>query len=377
MSEALRVLRHESELGSWELVTGAPDSRLRGLVCDYEGYVERGAATPVLRQQVPTPRIPLIVNFGAPWNVAERERRIAAGARQLHRWPRRALFVRRGGRPGELRPGEPDTARRVHVLRAPDARAREPRRHARGRASSARSRSGGAARGCGRLGGAIRAPRCALRHTLRRGESASDDVAWAWRILERTHGQAPIGWICDRLGRSRRHLAAQFREQIGLPPKTVARIMRFDRAVALLSRPGAQLADVAFECGYYDQAHLNRDFREFAGTSPAAFARQIARTAGSSSRSHSSKTRLATASYPRSTTRGGRNELHRLPELRGCVGSHRLARASARIRALVGARGAGWQGRARGAPLRRRDDHARLGRPERLRLAHSARARTP
>jgi transcriptional regulator GlxA family with amidase domain len=94
-------------------------------------------------------------------------------------------------------------------------------------------------------------------------------------VLERSHGQAPIGGICDRLGRSRRHLAARFREQVGLPPKTVARIFRFDRAVSMLAQPGAGLAGVAVECGYYDQAHLNRDFREFAGTSPAAFARQM------------------------------------------------------------------------------------------------------
>ena len=103
----------------------------------------------------------------------------------------------------------------------------------------------------------------------------SDDVAWAWRILDSTHGRAPIGWICDRLGRSRRHLASRFREQIGLPPKTVARILRFDRAVELLGRDGADLADVAFECGYYDQAHLNRDFRDFAGKPPGIFVRQI------------------------------------------------------------------------------------------------------
>ncbi len=62
----------------------------------------------------------------------------------------------------------------------------------------------------------------------------SSDVAWAWRMLERTHGAAPIGWICGRLGRSRRHLATSFREQVGLPPKTVARIFRFERAVSLL-----------------------------------------------------------------------------------------------------------------------------------------------
>jgi AraC-like DNA-binding protein len=105
-------------------------------------------------------------------------------------------------------------------------------------------------------------------------------VAWAWRILEKTHGTAPIGWICDRLGRSRRHLAARFREQVGLPPKTVARIMRFDRAVSLLRRSDDQLADVAFECGYFDQAHFAREFREFAGSTPGEFLRRMVPESG-------------------------------------------------------------------------------------------------
>ncbi|MCE3286785.1 MAG: Helix-turn-helix, AraC domain protein [Gaiellaceae bacterium] len=49
--------------------------------------------------------------------------------------------------------------------------------------------------------------------------------------------------------------------------------MRFNRAVSLVGRSDARLADVAFECGYFDQAHLNRDFCEFAGVSPGAFVR--------------------------------------------------------------------------------------------------------
>jgi transcriptional regulator GlxA family with amidase domain len=67
-------------------------------------------------------------------------------------------------------------------------------------------------------------------------------------------------------------LIARFRDQIGLPPKLLARVIRFDRAVRVLRAPGStSLAAVAFDCGYADQAHLNRDFREFAGTSPTAF----------------------------------------------------------------------------------------------------------
>jgi AraC-like DNA-binding protein len=49
-------------------------------------------------------------------------------------------------------------------------------------------------------------------------------------------------------------------------------VIRFDRAVRVLRAPGSpSLWAVAFDCGYADQAHLNRDFREFAGTSPTAF----------------------------------------------------------------------------------------------------------
>ena len=72
MNGGTRALRHESELGSWELVLRAPDPRLSGLVSDYQGYVERGSPPP-LRQQVPTTFLPLIVNFGSPWGIGDSE----------------------------------------------------------------------------------------------------------------------------------------------------------------------------------------------------------------------------------------------------------------------------------------------------------------
>src|SRR5262249_42838854 len=86
------------------------------------------------------------------------------------------------------------------------------------------------------------------------------------------HGRAPIGELAEELGWSHRRLIARFRDHIGLTPKTLARVIRFDRAVRRLhaSQP-ENLAELAFDCGYFDQAHLNRDFREFAGTSPTAF----------------------------------------------------------------------------------------------------------
>jgi AraC-like DNA-binding protein len=59
-----------------------------------------------------------------------------------------------------------------------------------------------------------------------------------------------------------------------------ARVLRFPRAVGLL-RAGEPLADVAYACGYYDQPHFNRDFRELPATTPTDFiARALPEGAG-------------------------------------------------------------------------------------------------
>lgn len=113
-----------------------------------------------------------------------------------------------------------------------------------------------------------------------RARPASPDVAWAWRRLLDAGGRLRVRELAQELRCSRRHLSARFSEQVGLPPKTLARLLRFGRAARLLGAgplsesPGGwaaaplSLTEIAQECGYYDQAHLNRDFREFAGLAP-------------------------------------------------------------------------------------------------------------
>jgi transcriptional regulator GlxA family with amidase domain len=67
----------------------------------------------------------------------------------------------------------------------------------------------------------------------------------------------------------------RFRREFGMAPKLFARVARFDRAVELLRRDRvASLAQVAVDCAYADQAHLTREFCEFAGSPPAAFQRR-------------------------------------------------------------------------------------------------------
>jgi AraC-like DNA-binding protein len=97
----------------------------------------------------------------------------------------------------------------------------------------------------------------------------SPGVAWAYHQLLTTAGCIRIGALASELGWSRRRLAARFREEVGLPAKSLARILRFRRALRLLERGGDRsLGEIALECGYFDQAHLNRDFRSLAGSTP-------------------------------------------------------------------------------------------------------------
>lgn len=99
-------------------------------------------------------------------------------------------------------------------------------------------------------------------------------VQQAWLAMAQQHGQVSIEALRQRTGWSGRHFAKRFAAGIGLPPKAAAIRERFAHAHALLSaQPEAGLADLAALCGYSDQSHLAREFRQFAACTPAAWAR--------------------------------------------------------------------------------------------------------
>ncbi len=73
-------------------------------------------------------------------------------------------------------------------------------------------------------------------------------------------------------GRFRRHLERLFINKVGIGPKRLLRLRRFQAAARALGEPGrGGLAEIALETGYSDQPHLTREFREFAGITPAAY----------------------------------------------------------------------------------------------------------
>jgi AraC-like DNA-binding protein len=101
------------------------------------------------------------------------------------------------------------------------------------------------------------------------------EVSYAWDRLQRSRGAVSVADLAAETGWSPRHLGEQFRAETGLSPKAGARVVRFDRARRRLLGRQAEvgrvvLADLAAECGYYDQAHLARDFRDLAGCPPSA-----------------------------------------------------------------------------------------------------------
>ncbi|PCC68031.1 AraC-type DNA-binding protein [Nannocystis exedens] len=96
-----------------------------------------------------------------------------------------------------------------------------------------------------------------------------DTVAWACRRIEASAGAVDIGGLADELGYSGKHLIALFRDRVGVPPKLLARLVRFDHLVRRLkSGPPATWAELAAELGFADQAHLTREIRSFTGITP-------------------------------------------------------------------------------------------------------------
>ncbi len=98
------------------------------------------------------------------------------------------------------------------------------------------------------------------------------EVGYAWDRLAETGGTLRIADLAREVGWSRRPLADHVRRETGLAHKAAARVIRFERACDRLRAPARPaLAAVAADCGYVDQAHLSRDFRDLAGQTASSW----------------------------------------------------------------------------------------------------------
>lgn len=97
-------------------------------------------------------------------------------------------------------------------------------------------------------------------------------AAYAAGLIADSGGSISISRLSGRIGVSERRLERRFRSRVGLSPKTLARIVRFQGVVRRIqSAETPNMLDAVHELGYFDQSHLIRDFREFSGDTPLGY----------------------------------------------------------------------------------------------------------
>lgn len=98
-------------------------------------------------------------------------------------------------------------------------------------------------------------------------------VAYCLGKIQRSSGHIPVSQLTSDTGLSQRHLSRKFQQIVGLSPKEYLRVCRFIKSLDHLKKyPLLSLTEVAYESGYYDQAHFNRDYKTFTGHTPGQVA---------------------------------------------------------------------------------------------------------
>lgn len=119
----------------------------------------------------------------------------------------------------------------------------------------------------------LEAALCRLASDL---EPPDRDMGFVFSALGTESAGPSMAVILDRLDMSPRTLRRRCHEAFGYGPKTLDRILRFQRFLALARQANEpRLANLAFEAGYADQAHLTREVRDLSGFSPTMILRQI------------------------------------------------------------------------------------------------------
>jgi AraC-like DNA-binding protein len=266
------MLSQESEQASWQLIRCEPAQQLRPFILGpYHGWIER-LSDEVRRREMPRVMVPIIFNFGSPFEIAG-----ATLAGQTVNWVRHQSFVAglhdryvvtaaRGLSQclqvnltllGAYRLGLDLAAVARQVVPATDAFGPEVETL------------------LGRLRDTASWPRrFALLEEFILERFAADRAPEAHMLgalttLHRHQGHIRIEQLARHLDLSPKRLIGLFQAEMGMTPKAIAQLLRFNRALRLLfqsTRPS--LSEMALECGYYDQAHFNRDFRTYCGFTP-------------------------------------------------------------------------------------------------------------
>ena len=272
----------DEHAGAYEGVSGPRDPALAGLVASAVGYRSE-SRTATLHRGLPSPYLTLIFALDGP--IVGGESPEQAGGADAYRFQvvlgglrRSPAFVQQAGRESGIQLAlHPLAARSLFGIPAGEL-------------------AGLAADGTGILGDSAERLRqrlgeepswdarfAALNDHLRRSaeqfarrDGVRAEVAEGWRWLARHAGTGSMDGLASHVALSPRQLTALFRREVGMGPKQVSRLMRFQHARRLVSTAvqagrAPDLARVAAQCGYYDHSHLVRDFRQYTGLSPTGW----------------------------------------------------------------------------------------------------------
>ncbi len=118
----------------------------------------------------------------------------------------------------------------------------------------------------------IRLSECYLLGCLNRRNGMAGYVSEAINRIRLTGGNVSIDALSHQVFIGKRQLERTFKEILGVSPKMFGRLARFSKAYGLVNgNPAVSWTDISFDCGYADQAHFIRDFKEFTGEAPTVF----------------------------------------------------------------------------------------------------------
>lgn len=112
---------------------------------------------------------------------------------------------------------------------------------------------------------------------VRQHSGVTPEVLWAWKQMVAANGNVSVALITDELQWSRKRLRAAFLREVGFPPKTMGRLLRYRYVMDLATGyPHVGWSEIASRAGYSDQSHLHRDLLAFTGTTPVALRSELA-----------------------------------------------------------------------------------------------------
>lgn len=125
---------------------------------------------------------------------------------------------------------------------------------------------------CGSHDERLAAMTAVLEERLTQGSREDIFIRQACQYITKSEGGYSAQELVNLIGYSERQIERKFKKQVGITPKTLSRIVRFQKFLAMTKETNTlTLADAAAACGYYDQSHFIRDFTKFSGVSPMKY----------------------------------------------------------------------------------------------------------